>query len=970
MKARLLRSFAGLVMMAMTAAPALAQLSTGNITGKVVDESGAVLPGVAVSIVGSDATRAFTTDTAGEFRFLNLPPGSYKVTAELAGFSTVVNEGIVVVVGRNVDLAIQLKVSAVEETVTVSGQSPIVDSRQMGTATNFTQAELDQVPTSRDPFALMRSVPGVLVDRVNIGGNETGQQSNFQSKGTRPQDAVWTLDGIAVTDMSAVGASPTYYNYDNFEEVQVSTSGQDIKQPTGGLGLNFVFKRGTNQFHGGVRGYFDNDALESTNVPDELANRVPPVTEDNANHIDQIYDWGFDGGGPIVRDRAWFYGSYSKQDIRLVRSAGNLIDRTLLYNYNVKGNWQVTQKNMFNMLWFLGDKKKSGRSPGDPGILFDANSATYNQANNYVDGTPIGLWKIEDSHTFGSSLFVTGKYAYYNTGFSLSPIGGNSINAGQSLVLARSFGSTRDNLFTRPNQNILVDSNYFANAFGASHDFKFGGSWRRADATTNTIWPGDMILAYNNSPTDNRARLYREGLGTDRAQFFNLYVGDTISKGRMTLDLGVRYDRQWGAALPSETRSNAAFPSLVPGIVFDGYEAPFTWNNFSPRVGVTYALDESRKTILRGSYSRYAGQLSNGVIGFSNPSGNVGYVEFPWTDLNGDFLASPNEVNTSVTPLSFGGGFNPAAPTSVRSANVIDPDLKANTTSSVVIGFDRELVANLAMQFNYSYSNTGDYFADPSGTLYQPWVGVSRNDYISQGLTTGSVPEAYSVETFIPNPAVVAANGNSRMLSNRPGFSTYYNGLEFQLVKRMSNRWMARVGTSWNNAKEGYDDDGRNNQGNPTPTDQAPLINGGAFTYRTGGSGAGDGYVHAKWQFNANGVYQLGYGMEVAGNVFGRQGYPFPAYRSITLGLDGSNRVLVSNELDSQRYDNLWNVDVRFAKSFTMGMMRAQLIADLFNIFNSNTEIVRNRNSTAANYAALAQNLSPRIWRFGAKLTF
>src|SRR4029453_11967792 len=127
--------------------------------------------------------------------------------------------------------------------------------------------------------------------------------------------------------------------------------------------------------------------------------------------------------------------------------------------------------------------------------------------------------------------------------------------------------------------------------------------------------------------------------------------------------------------------------------------------------------------------------------------------------------------------------------------------------------------------------------------------------------------------------------------------------LEFQLIKRMSNRWMARVGASWEDAKEEYDDEGRNNQGNPTPADQAPLINGGAFTYRTGGSGAGDGYVHAKWQINANGVYQLGYGMEVAGNVFGRQGYPFPAYRSITLGLDGSNRVPVSNELDSQRYD-------------------------------------------------------------------
>ena len=116
----------------------------------------------------------------------------------------------------------------------------------------------------------MRSVPGVLVDRVNIGGNETGQQSNFASKGTRPQDAVWTIDGINITDMAATGASPTYFNYDNFEEIQVSTAGQDIKQPTGGMGLNLVVKRGTNQFHGGFRGYFDNDAMESANVPDEL----------------------------------------------------------------------------------------------------------------------------------------------------------------------------------------------------------------------------------------------------------------------------------------------------------------------------------------------------------------------------------------------------------------------------------------------------------------------------------------------------------------------------------------------------------------------------------------------------------------------------------------------------------------------------------------------------------------------------
>ena len=103
-------------------------------------------------------------------------------------------------------------------------------------------------------------MPGVLVDRVNIGGNETGQQSNFASKGTRPQDASWTLDGVEITDMAATGASPTYFNYDNFEEIQVSTAGNDIKQRTGGIGLNLVVKRGTNSSAAACRGYFDNDA--------------------------------------------------------------------------------------------------------------------------------------------------------------------------------------------------------------------------------------------------------------------------------------------------------------------------------------------------------------------------------------------------------------------------------------------------------------------------------------------------------------------------------------------------------------------------------------------------------------------------------------------------------------------------------------------------------------------------------------
>src|SRR5918996_960304 len=319
--------------------PAFAQIQSGAIGGSVRDEQGGVLPGVLVTAQGVDATHEFTTDANGEFRFLNLAPGPYKITAALQGFTTMVREDVIVAVGRNVELPLTLKVAAVAETITVTGESPVIDTKSTGTATNFTSDELTKIPTSRDPFALMRSVPGVLVDRVNIGGNETGQQSNFQSKGTRPQDAVWTMDGVVITDMALTGSSPTYFNYDNFEEIQVSTAGQDIRQPTGGVGLTFVVKRGTNRFSGGGRGYYTSENMESDNVPDEL--RATGVTYDKSDHNKRISDWGFDLGGPIVRDRAWFYGSYSIQDIQLVRRAGQLVDRTQLKNPNVKLNWQA-----------------------------------------------------------------------------------------------------------------------------------------------------------------------------------------------------------------------------------------------------------------------------------------------------------------------------------------------------------------------------------------------------------------------------------------------------------------------------------------------------------------------------------------------------------------------------------------------------------------------------------------------------
>src|SRR6185295_125750 len=223
----------------------------------------------------------------------------------LQGFATSVRDHVIVQVGNTVELPVTLALGGVTETVHVTAASPMVDARQTGTITNVTIDELTNIPTSRDPFSLLRSVNGVLVDRVNVGSNETGQQSNFVSKGTRPQDAVWTLDGVAITDMTLAGTSPTYFNWDNFEAVHAATAGQAITQQAGGPGINFIVKRGTNLFHGGAHSYFDNDSMEASNVPAELA--AKGVTPETADHNKQISDYGLELGGPLVRDTAWFY---------------------------------------------------------------------------------------------------------------------------------------------------------------------------------------------------------------------------------------------------------------------------------------------------------------------------------------------------------------------------------------------------------------------------------------------------------------------------------------------------------------------------------------------------------------------------------------------------------------------------------------------------------------------------------------
>src|SRR5436190_9959371 len=309
MRVRLIAALAALALV-VSVSPVRAQSQTGEIFGKVTDESGAVLPGVTVTLTGPSLLQPQTavTSETGSFQFPRLNVGTYNVKFELAGFKTIVKEHIEVTVGFSANLSTQMGVSTVQETVTVTGESPIVDTKNTGTKQTFTTEMLQSIPSARDPWVILQQTAGIAMDRENIGGNMSGQQSNFVSRGANPANSKWSLDGVDITDMSATGASPSYYDFDAFQEMTINTGGVDVTQQTGGVGINLVTKSGSDRFRGSSRYYVTDENFQSNNIGDSL--RSQGAT--SGNPIQNIKDYGVEVGGPIKTGRAWVWGSIGK----------------------------------------------------------------------------------------------------------------------------------------------------------------------------------------------------------------------------------------------------------------------------------------------------------------------------------------------------------------------------------------------------------------------------------------------------------------------------------------------------------------------------------------------------------------------------------------------------------------------------------------------------------------------------------
>jgi hypothetical protein len=963
------------------AGTASAQIATGNVYATVKDESGAALPGVNVELTGEVGTRTTVTGADGAFRFLNLSAGEYTVTLSLAGFAKTVRR-IRVTTGENVDVGFTLKVSGVEETIEVTGETPLVDTKKRGTATTMTSAELADVPNARDPWAVLRAVPGVLVDRINIAGNENGQQANSSSKGSVSADQTWNLDGINVTDMSATGASPTYFDFGAFEEITVTTGGTDLKMQTGGSGVNLVTKRGTNKFHGSVRGFIAHNDLSFGNISDQnqspyVPNQLaidPRLREsdgsfrDQGDHIEQITEYGADLGGPILKDKLWFYATYGKQDIRLQRLAGTP-DKTLLPSYNFKLNWQATSNTMVSAFYFLGSKQKFGRSPGTG--LQEEDTFLWDQDNAFTDGgLPGGFWKLQVDQTFSPNFFMSFVGAYYDTGFGLAARGPEDKNGTYDYVRGVAAGTGTTYLAVRPQKMGQFDGSYFFQGLGGTNELKFGFNYRDLTTTSSTTWFGNDVYGAINAADDKVAYVYRDYAVRYGGKYISAYVGDMLSKDRFTLNVGVRYDHQSAKNLKSESFPNASFPNLMPAAVYDGGEDLNVWDTFSPRVGLSYALDDSRKTVLRASYARYYQQLSFGDVTRENPAG-FSYLAFPWTDSNADGFTQPGEVDTS--DLLYWSGVDPADPSKVsETVGKLDRNRKPKHDDEFILGIDHELGGSFAVGAAFTYRMADNWAYTPR--LAAPCPSGENCRIIGPESYTQNAPvtaNGYSAFTWSPNAALVAAGLGGRINTNRPGYGTKYMGFELTLNKRLANKWMGRIAASYNDWT--YDIDTLvNGNGNPTRLQGDSLVDGDQVGFLSGGSGKGNiFYTSFKWQVYANALYQLPWGFDLSGAFFARQGSLQPIYIRTSAGSDGSVNAIATPRNDTQRYGNLYNFDMRLAKNFRFGSQgRLTLAAEWFNVFNNGLVLDIQRQTNTSAYNRINEVMSPSIFRFSGTLGF
>ncbi|MBY0495601.1 MAG: carboxypeptidase regulatory-like domain-containing protein [Cyanobacteria bacterium] len=962
------------------AAPTFAQEFRGRINGTVTDNTGAVLPGVTVT-ASSPALiqpQVQVTGADGGYRFLALPPGVYAIDFELTGFNTVKRSDVRVIINQTLTVDMQLQVATLQETVTVTGDSPIVDTSTTSMGTNFTKELLTEIPNARDVWAAMAQAPGIQMTAFDVGGSNTGNQSGYRSYGFDTQNQT-RVEGIDTTEGTAANAG--YFDFGSFEEFQVGGAGADAGAFAGGAVLSISVKSGGDRFTGtwysdyiGENQISDNvpNYLKTVNTPNEdgyfsrtgLCFQRAGETICKGNATQKQYDLNGDFGGPLMKQKAWFFTSWRLNDKYEYITGSEITQRSKLSNkYTFKGTFQVGKNNQ--IIGFLNKREKLQDKRAFNNTTIPLSAAYYQSSRNYP-------WKVEWTSVLGSRAFLDVLYGNWYNFFPLRPVRDFGLYDGPwtppridtaTGVRSATGGNNGYQDQKRFKPQFYTTLSYFKDGWKGSHDLRAGFDWKRDRRSLFNDQPFDIDYRDNNGAL-SAVDLYNSSVtGINDVVYTAGWLNDTWKvTNRLTMNLGFRFENykdRW----PEQQLTPNGQPALAGWTDprYSAFIAPrtvtastvATTNTVAPKIGFAYDLTGDNRTVIKGFIGQSRWNSADTLADLENPVGlatlRYAFVscapgQTTGCDLNGDRLvSSPAELGAFQSAGGGGGG--------VRvDRNIIRP--KSNEVS---VNLERELTTGLSGRASWVYKNMRDVWGEIDVARAAGYtVPFTINDP-GPDRTLGTADD----RTF-QTQALAAGTGTERVYTNNPNANADFNTMEFAINRRFSGKWMllSSFGYTWSTMVHAQGANGNAGRG---------------VVYRPFDLMIGDNgrETSTLWNYKIIGRYVMPFDIGFSGSWKVQSGFNYGRTISVTMPVEGARTIRV-DPVDAYRYPNVAILDFRLDKTVDIGRFgKVTPMLDIFNTMNSAVPTaVRTTNTATAPFQDVTQILNPRVIRFGVRFNF
>jgi outer membrane receptor protein involved in Fe transport len=866
--------------------PLVAQ-TTGRIQGTVTDNSGAAIPGVAVSVSSSSlqGVHSTITDGKGEFRFASVPPGSYSVKLELAGFKTVNHSGVVVGIDRTVSLPFKLEVAALSETVSVTGESPVIDTSSSSTGVNATADLFNRLPVRRDIYAISKVAPGMQTD--DFGASFYGSTSAENN---------YIIEGLNTTGIT-VGTQGKTLNFDFVEEIEVKTGGlpAEYGRLTGGA-LNVLTKSGGNNFKGDVFGFYEGGGLQS----DDSTATQRPATTTTVTDIDNRFDYGADLGGYLLKDKLWFFGAYN----RTSRTDNYTVIRALAPPGSPSIGTVIpadTTRNLFaaKLTWSLGPNHRITASAfGDPGTI---EGRVFNIAGPEVTwkGTrDVGAtdWVTRYDGSLSNSFLVRLMYGRHK---EKSVFGGPGAQTPQLLDQTVVPNTTANGFSGFQNQDLSRDTvKLDLTKFAGRHEFKFGGDWEAIDTSVQNRSGGGGQLIYKlvtGGKIYYRHRYYVDDLapGFDRSNPSTWVIANPQISEPQTRNLSAYLQDSWKVT-PAFTL-NLGVRWEQQDVQDRNHETAFKLDdNWAPRLGFVWDVTSNGKSKLYANFGRFYENIPQD-INIRAFGGETVCFCYNFSPNPADILGDPTAPRASAV---LGSGTEP-----------VDPNLKGQYVDEAIGGFEYEVAPNLALGAKFTYRKLGRVIED--------FLVPSEGSYFianpSEG-TLGKELAFYDGVTHAPAPK-----------AERKNYS-----FEINARKRFSNNWQFLASYVWTKLEGNYDGLFQNSTGQLDPN-----INS-AYDYA-------DFTVNAQGRLSVERQHQLKFdgsyefkgalnGLNLGLSTWYFSGLPENAYGYSFAYANWEYFLAPRGSVGRGPAD--YDMDLHLSYPIKVGKSRLNVIADIFNVFD------------------------------------